>query len=201
MGFAEDHGIPMRLHACEGLHEWELIKDKGGESTLAYFDIIGLLSPHLLIPHGIVARDREIKLLADHGISLIHTPIAEINFGTATTNGAKALGREDIGRLSSGTRADIIVIDLDDLSVGPHQDPIRPLLMNCVGNNVPHTIINGRMLMQDRRLLEIDERELMQKAQEVYDKFIHLYTVYDTGSKVLYSRSSTGGGMGEIAYV
>jgi cytosine/adenosine deaminase-related metal-dependent hydrolase len=255
MDFAKDHEIPMRLHACEGLHEWELIKDKGGESTLAYFETIGLLSPYLLIPHCIVARDREIKLLADHGVSLIHTPVAEINFGTvlmsfakyqhfgvniamgtdsqpddmiqnmrlawnldrqffrrqvfniypeqgeahnllaghpqypritgadifraATTNGAKALGREDIGRLSRGAKADIIVIDLDDLSVGPHQDPIRTLLINCVGNNVTHTIVNGRMLMQDRRLLDIDESELMQKAQEVYDRFVHLYLVYD----------------------
>jgi cytosine/adenosine deaminase-related metal-dependent hydrolase len=255
MGFAKDHGIPMRLHACERLHEWELIKGKGGESTLAYLETIGLLSQHLLIPHCIVARDREIELLADYGVSLIHTPVAEINFGTAlvsfskyqhfgvniamgtdsqpddmiqnmrlawnldrqffqreifnvypkhgdahnllsgqprypritgadifraaTTNGAKALGRKDIGRLSRGAKADIIVIGLDDLSVGPHQDPIRTLLMNCVGNNVTHTIINGRMLMQDRRLLGIDEHGLMQKAQEVYDKFVHLYMQYD----------------------
>jgi cytosine/adenosine deaminase-related metal-dependent hydrolase len=255
MEFAKDRGIPMRLHACEGLHEWELIQEKGGESTIAYFESIGLLSPHLLIPHCIVARDREIRTLADHGVSIIHTPVAEINFGNAlvsfakyqhfgvniamgtdaqpddmiqnmrlawnldrqfhrreifnvypeqgdaynlldgnpqypritgadifraaTTNGAKAVGREDIGRLSRGAKADIIVIDLDDLSVGPHQDPIRTLLVSCVGNNVTHTIVNGRMLMQDRRLLEIDEGILMQKAQEVYDKFVHLYMKYD----------------------
>ena len=252
---AKERGIPMRLHACEGLHEWELIKGKGGESTIAYFESIGLLSPELLIPHCIVARDLEIKLLVDRGVSIIHTPVAEINFGTAlvsfakyqhfgvniamgtdsqaddmiqnmrlawnldrlffrreiynvypeeggarnlvadnptypritgadifraaTTNGAKALGRDDIGRLSKGAKADIIVIDLDDLSVGPYQDPIRTLLMNCVGNNVSHTIINGRMLMMGRRLLHVDEEQLMRDAQGVYEKFVQLYSDYD----------------------
>jgi cytosine/adenosine deaminase-related metal-dependent hydrolase len=253
--FAQARGMPMRLHACEGLHEWDLIRSKGGESTIAYFEELGLLSPRLLIPHCLVARDREIALLAERGVSVIHTPIAEINFGAAlvsfakyrhygvniamgtdaqpddmiqnmrlawnldrqfyrreiynvypdrgpaynllagqaeyprltgadvfraaTTRGAKALGRDDLGRLSRGAKADIIVIGLDDLAVGPYEDPIRTLIMSCVGNNVTHTIVNGKMLMRDRRLLGIDERALLGRAQEVYERFLHLYQAYD----------------------
>lgn len=253
--YAQAHGMPMRLHACEGLHEWDLVREKGGVSTIAYFEELGLLGPHLLIPHCIVARDWEVRLLADRGVSVIHTPIAEINFGAAlvsfakyqhlgvniamgtdsqpddmiqnmrlawnldrmlfkreiynvypdqgdayslldqpheyprisgadifraaTTNGARALGRDDIGRLSAGAKADIIVIGLDDLSVGPYADPIRTLLVSCVGNNVTHTIINGRWLMRDRRLLGVDEGKLMEQAQQVYDRYLHLYQAYD----------------------
>mgnify|MGYP000904960529 CR=1 FL=1 len=64
-------------------------------------------------------------------------------FNAATLNGAKALGRTDIGVLQAGAKADIIVVDLDDLAVGPVEDPVRTLVVSCVGNNVTHAVING----------------------------------------------------------
>jgi cytosine/adenosine deaminase-related metal-dependent hydrolase len=100
-------------------------------------------------------------------------------FDAATVNGAKALGRDDIGRLVPGAKADIIAIDLNDIAVGPHEDPIRTMIVSCTGYNVSHTIINGKILMKDKKLIGIDENELMKKAQPVYERFLHLYQEYD----------------------
>ena len=52
-------------------------------------------------------------------------------FRAATLGGARMLGRDDLGRLAPGAKADITVIDLSALRTGPIDDPIRTLLMNA----------------------------------------------------------------------
>ena len=106
-------------------------------------------------------------------------------FNAATLNGAKALGRDDLGRLAPGARADIIVIDLDDLRVGPYEDPLRTLVVSCVGNNVRHTIIGGEVRMKDWKLVGVDEKKLMREAQTVFEKYLGLFGEYDAQHRPL----------------
>lgn len=108
-------------------------------------------------------------------------------FDAATVNAAKALHRNDIGRLEKGCKADIIIVNLDDIAVGPYEDPIRTLVMSCTGNNISHTIINGLMLMKDKQLVNIDEKALMRKAQATYERFLHLYEAYDSRQRPLHT--------------
>lgn len=89
MEFAKSKDVPMRLHACEGLHEWDLLKTMGVDSTITYFEKQGMLASNLLIPHCIVAKDSELELLRNYDVSIIHTPIAEINVGTALVSFSK----------------------------------------------------------------------------------------------------------------
>jgi cytosine/adenosine deaminase-related metal-dependent hydrolase len=100
-------------------------------------------------------------------------------FNAATVNGARALGRDDIGKLAPGAKADIIAVNLNDIAVGPYEDPIRTLIISCTGNNVSHTVINGKTLMKDKKLIGIDEDDLMKQAQIVYERFLSLYEQYD----------------------
>ena len=104
-------------------------------------------------------------------------------FNAATINGAKALGRTDIGVLAAGAKADIIVVDLDDLAVGPVEDPIRTLIVSCVGNNVKHTIINGVVRMKDRKIPGLDEEALKREAQRVFDRFLTFYEKYEANGR------------------
>ncbi|WP_300384672.1 hypothetical protein [Clostridium sp.] len=75
-------------------------------------------------------------------------------------------------------KADIIIIDLDDISVGPYQDPIRTLLKSCVGNNVSSTIIDGKWIMKNKKLINIDEKLLLNEMKRyminllIYMKFM-----------------------------
>lgn len=94
---------------------------------------------------------------------------AKDTFNAATINAAKALSRDDIGKLQENIKADIIIIDLDDISVGPYQDPIRTILKSCVGNNVSSTIIDGKWLMKNKKLINIDEKLLLNQMRNVYD--------------------------------
>lgn len=91
-------------------------------------------------------------------------------FRAATVGGAKFLGRKDLGRLEAGAKADIIVIGLEGYHIGAIDDPIRTALFNATGRDVKMTIINGRTVMQDRKIPGIDLEELKLKGQRYFNK-------------------------------
>jgi 5-methylthioadenosine/S-adenosylhomocysteine deaminase len=67
-------------------------------------------------------------------------------FEAATLNGARSLGRDDIGRLAPGARADIVIIDLtggDSLRYGPIRDPIKSLIDCGIGDDVDTVIVDA----------------------------------------------------------
>ena len=79
----------------------------------------------------------------------------------ATINGAKALGIDDIGSIEVGKKADIIMLDLEDCQTSPHTELITNIVHNAY-NSVSMTMINGNILMKDKKLLlNIDEKELI----------------------------------------
>lgn len=86
-------------------------------------------------------------------------------FVAATLAGAKALGRDDLGRLAPGAKADLALVEFDDLAIGPVWDPIRSLVMCASGHNVRTVFVDGKIIVAEGRLLFADEQELMRKAQ------------------------------------
>jgi 5-methylthioadenosine/S-adenosylhomocysteine deaminase len=89
----------------------------------------------------------------------------------ATTNGARACMWHDSGVLAVGKKADVIVVDL----MQPHLLPVHDVVANIVycatGQDVVTTIVDGRVLMEDRRVLIFDERavlsEMMDRAERI----------------------------------
>jgi 8-oxoguanine deaminase len=75
------------------------------------------------------------------------------------------LGRDDLGRLAPGSKADIIVIDLSPLRTGPIEDPIRTLLMNANGRDVKTVIVDGRTVVEDGVIPGLDVEATRRRAQ------------------------------------
>lgn len=96
-------------------------------------------------------------------------------YRAATLGGAKFLGREDLGRLAVGAKADVIVIDLDGYHMGITDDPIRTMIMSGSGRDVKMSIINGRVVMKDRKIPGVDLDELKSKAQAYFKKMKKAY--------------------------
>ncbi len=94
-------------------------------------------------------------------------------FDAATLGGARALGREDLGRLAPGAKADIAVIDLG-LALGT-PDPIQTLMTSCSGRDVRDVWIDGRRVMQDRQIPGVDEEKDRKRAQAQFDSLITKY--------------------------
>ena len=85
----------------------------------------------------------------------------------ATIEGAKALGlSHETGSLETGKKADIIVIDANKPHLTPMYNPFSHLVYAARGQDVSHSIINGRLVMENRQLLTLDLKEVMAKAVE-----------------------------------
>ncbi|MED1949616.1 amidohydrolase family protein [Brevibacillus centrosporus] len=100
-------------------------------------------------------------------------------FRAATLGGAQFFGREDLGRLAPGAKADIIVVDLDGFHIGPVEDPIRTMIMSGSGRDVKMSIINGRTVMRDRQIPGVDLEEVRIKGQTYFDKMRFSYLERD----------------------
>jgi len=85
----------------------------------------------------------------------------------ATLGGARALDLEDrIGSLAPGKRADLIVVALDQPHALPLYDAYSALAYALKGSDVETTIVDGRILMRDRKLLTLDVAAIAAKARE-----------------------------------
>lgn len=93
----------------------------------------------------------------------------------ATINGAKALGRDDIGRLESGAKADLVVIDMARFGFGPMLDPVKSLVHIGSAADVTHVVVDGIVRVDERRLVKFDECALLDEvranAAKVYGNF------------------------------
>jgi 5-methylthioadenosine/S-adenosylhomocysteine deaminase len=100
-------------------------------------------------------------------------------YRAATLGGAKALGRDDLGKLSPGAKADIVIIDLGGMHIGPLDDPVRSLVANASGRDVRTVIINGRVVMRDWKIPGVSSEELIRGAQDYFDKMKNAYPERD----------------------
>ena len=91
---------------------------------------------------------------------------AKLILSLATSRGAAAWGRDDLGVLTEGALADVMVLDTRRPHLVPAYNPYSQLVYAARGSDVIHTLCHGRVLMQDRRLLTLDEQEVMAKARE-----------------------------------
>lgn len=88
----------------------------------------------------------------------------------ATINGAKALGLEEkIGSIEEGKQADLIILNIDTVVTKPVNDLISDIVYNVKGNNVETTIVNGKILMENKEL-KIKENDIYDKCKKIIER-------------------------------
>jgi 5-methylthioadenosine/S-adenosylhomocysteine deaminase len=89
----------------------------------------------------------------------------------ATCDGARALGFDSrIGTLEVGKKADLCIVDMNKPHLTPMYDEYSHLVYAVNGADVDTVLINGRVVMQNRKLLTIDEDEAMRRVREIADR-------------------------------
>ena len=119
-------------------------------------------------PRDMVMNMRQASYLGKVMSQNLYAASAAEVFTAATIAGAISLGRDDLGRLAPGARADIILIDMkghQTLRMGPVRDPIKSLVECGVGDDVHTVIVAGAVRMQDRAIPGVDFHELLEDAQ------------------------------------
>jgi 5-methylthioadenosine/S-adenosylhomocysteine deaminase len=96
-------------------------------------------------------------------------------FEAATIGGARALGRDDLGRLAVGAKADVTIIDMRGLHIGPDDDPIRALVHYAVQENVEHVYVDGHHVVASGQVRGLDERETLRAGEGLVEKMIGLF--------------------------
>ncbi len=109
-----------------------------------------------------------------HLASLIHKGVhndpeqmkAHEVFRMATKNGAEALGFNS-GSIEKGKEADLILIDIEKAHIQPLRNPISALTYSVQASDVDTTIVNGKILMENRELTTIDIEKVMSKIKKI----------------------------------
>ncbi len=98
---------------------------------------------------------------------------AQQAFEMATLRGARALHMErEIGSIAVGKRADLLIVDLDELNQTPLYNIYSHLVYATKADDVRTVIIEGRMIMRDRRLLTLDENDIKTRARAFRERII-----------------------------
>jgi cytosine/adenosine deaminase-related metal-dependent hydrolase len=98
---------------------------------------------------------------------------AEQVLGMLTLQGAKVLGIDDeVGSLEIGKRADLIVLDFKQPHLLASGRWVPKLIYSARGSDVIHTIVDGQLIMEDRRVLTMDEEKVMQQATDAREDLV-----------------------------
>jgi len=227
---ADEYDLPYALHLLENQAERQQLERKFSKRALEFLKEAGYLTERFVAYHCVAVDDEDIRILADHGCRVIHTPESNmklaagvapvpallkagvtVGLGTdgpasnnnldlfsemdmaaklhkvagldptimdaktvvrmATCEGAKALGLGTVtGSLEPGKKADIIILDMNKPHLTPLYHDYSQLVYAAGGADVDTVIINGKLVMQNRRLLTIDEREIMTRVRKIAER-------------------------------
>ena len=112
-------------------------------------------------PHNLIEEMRLAAILARVAARDINTTSTAAMFHAATVGGATALGREDIGRLAPGARADVVLVDLANPFMLPARDPLRSLVYTAADRAVHSVFVDGEKVVEAGRVLTLDHAEAL----------------------------------------
>ncbi|WP_309065247.1 chlorohydrolase family protein [Microbacterium sp.] len=122
----------------------------------------------------------------DTGVSVAKVQNRDLSKGdlaryveAATLGGAAALHRPDLGRIAVGAAGDLTAFRLDDVRLGPIEDPLRNLVLAGSARDVRMTMVAGRVVVRDGILPGVDLEEVRRDSQRLFAKMRAAYAERD----------------------
>jgi len=107
-------------------------------------------------PHNLIEEMRLAAILARVAAEDICAVSTADLFHAGTLNGATALGRDDLGRLAPGMKADFVLVDLKNRFMMPARDPLRSLVYTAADRAVRDVFVDGVKVVESGRVLTLD---------------------------------------------
>jgi cytosine/adenosine deaminase-related metal-dependent hydrolase len=92
-------------------------------------------------------------------------------FRMATKMGSGVLGFKESDSLAKGKKADMVLLSTDRLAFSPLNDPMAQIIYSAYPSAVYEMIVDGKVLMKEREVLVADEKEILDKGNEVLSAF------------------------------
>jgi 5-methylthioadenosine/S-adenosylhomocysteine deaminase len=122
-------------------------------------------------PEDLIAEMRIAALMCRFAEGSFRVGTPREVFDCATLGGARALGRDDLGRLTPGAKADVLVINLQGTAYGAVRDPIEALVDSGSGRDIEWIIVDGQVLLENGQPRVVDEPALLRAVQEAGEEF------------------------------
>ncbi|HJM93411.1 MAG: amidohydrolase family protein [Alphaproteobacteria bacterium] len=119
-------------------------------------------------PHNLLDEMRNAATVARAVAGTVADLTTADIFEAVTIGGAKALRRDDIGRLKPGAKADMVLVDLKNQAMRPMREPLRSLMYVAAERAVQDVYVDGQLVVQNGKCLTIDldaELEALEAAQ------------------------------------
>lgn len=106
-------------------------------------------------------------------------------FNAVTINGAKALGRDDIGRLEAGCKADFVLVDCTHPAMLPCREPIRGLIIQAADRAVRDVYVDGTCVVRDGKVETMDYAEASALSAEAQIRAIERAPSLDPNGRTI----------------
>jgi 5-methylthioadenosine/S-adenosylhomocysteine deaminase len=116
-------------------------------------------------PQSVIEAMRWTAVLSKVAERHTEATTADHVFDAATLGGARALGRDDLGRLAPGARADLVLWKARSWRMTPLRDPIKNLVYNATDEDVDRVYVDGRLVVDGGRVLGADEDAILRALQ------------------------------------
>jgi 5-methylthioadenosine/S-adenosylhomocysteine deaminase len=116
------------------------------------------------VPQNLIEEMRWATVLARIAAEDIRAAEMADVFHAATAGGARALLREDLGRLSPGAKADLVLVDLKNPWMMPARDPLRSLIFHAADRAVRDVYVGGEQVVADGRVLTLDQAGALERV-------------------------------------
>lgn len=123
-------------------------------------------------PQNMLEEMRTASTLARIADRHVYATSLEAVFEAATVGGAKALLREDLGRLAPGAKADLVIVDLAHPDMQPGRDPLRSLVFHAADRAVRDVFVDGAQVVADGRVLTLDAAAAGARLEEAQRRMI-----------------------------
>jgi 5-methylthioadenosine/S-adenosylhomocysteine deaminase len=108
-------------------------------------------------PHNLVEEMRKAAVLARIAARDIETVTTSDLLNAATIGGAKALLRDDLGRIAANKKADLVLVDLTLPQMRPARDPLRSFVYHAGDRAVREVFVDGRQVVAEGLVLTLDQ--------------------------------------------
>ena len=134
-------------------------------------------------PHNLIEEMRAAAIFARVAAESAHAVTTADIFTAATIGGASALGRDDLGRLAPGAKADLVIVDAEHPAMRPLYDPIRSLVYSAAERAVRHVFVDGRQVVKDGKALAFDYADAVARLEAAQRRAIERVPSLDWGKR------------------
>lgn len=229
---SKEYGIDIHIHASESVEEVNKSLEMYGKTPIEYLNSLGLMSEKLLIAHANVVNDKELHLIRNRGVNIVHVPTTAMKHGLdvcpvskmlrhgvtvslgtdgpgsnnnldmieemriavlaqrflfknpksisakealfmATINGSKALNLRNVGNIAPGFKADIVLLNLKRERMMPLHNIPSHIVFSINQSDIDSVIINGRIIVENGKILTVNEELILEKVQKAFDKLVN----------------------------